>query len=395
MEFWLIMLIVCAVVLGVGGWASVAAIQRHQLHGRQERWKALEHRFHQVTLDAERYERSPTDALAAPGWLDRSSPVVRGFSGTLKRAQRDRAELERSVAPAPGRAGREITSGSQGPASRLNPTETDLQELELLVERLEDAYRDTDRAVRTTGWSSPGTLQVAHPQFLLDPRWGRPAVLPRLGALEAKGTQTPVQTVKDFLDAAYPLRRATALKVLRERSGGAGNAYRAQKALEQLIQTRRYTTDRHGFLWPGSTVIEHWGVYRTLGREADLKPQDVPPVEVANALWALLPEDRGLPDEELLALAQEHLALTPGFASGLTQSLNEGIARGLKALPENVQRTLGEVAPNGVQLPAAKAKIHQLLVEGLHEGLITGRLQRHPDGLVRRLRVQWPSTYRR
>jgi hypothetical protein len=398
MEFWLIMLMVLAVVVGVGGWVGVVAIQRHLLTGRQDRWRALEGRFNQVTMDADRYERSPGDALAAPGWLDRSSPMVRGFSGTLKRAQKDRAELERSVAPAPGRAGRtgrDLESGSRDPASRLNPREQDLEEFELLVERLEDAYRDADRAVRATGWSNPGTLHVPHPQFLLDPRWGKPAVYPRLGALDPQDPKTAERSVKDFLDAAYPLRRETALKALRERSGGAGNAYRAQKALDRLVQSRRYTADRHGFLWPESTVVEHWAVYRTFGREADVTVQDIPPVEVANALWFLLPEEGGMADEELLHLAQDHLALTAGFAMGLTQTLNEGIARGLKALPEGVQRTLGEVAPNGVQWPAPKPRIHQLLVEGLHEGLVTGRLQRQPDGMVRRLRTGWPSTYRR
>ena len=392
MDLWVIMLLVLAVVVGLGGWAGVVAIQRHILTGRQDRWRALEGRFSQVTLDADRYERSPDDALAAPGWLDRSSPVVRGFSGTLKRAQRDRAELERSVSRAPGRAGREPSSGSRDPASGLDPTEQDLQEFELLVERLEDAYRDTDRAVRSVGWTRPGTLQVPHPQFLLDPRWGRSAVLPRLGSLEQASA---AQSVKEFLDAAYPLRRDTALKALRERSGGAGHAHRAQKALDQLIQTRRYTADHHGFLWPGSTVVEHWGVYRTFGRDADVSIQDIPPVEVANALWVLLPADRGMPDEELLELAQQHLALTAGFTSGLTQSLNDGIARGLKSLPEGVQRTINGAVPHGVFLPTSAPKIRQLLSEGLHEGLVTGRLQRQPDGLVRRLRSGWPSTYRR
>jgi len=187
MEFWVIMLIVLAVVAGVGGWAGIATAQRRQLTGRQQRWRELERRFHRVTMDAERYDRSPGDALAAPGWLDRSSPVVRGFSGTLKRAARDRYELEQSVAPAPGRRG--TGPDDRDTASRLAPTEKDLESFELLVERVEDAYRDTDRAVRTTGWSSPGTLQVPHPQFLLDPRWGRPAVLPRLGGVTAANAE--------------------------------------------------------------------------------------------------------------------------------------------------------------------------------------------------------------
>lgn len=406
MEFWLIMLIVCAVILGAGGWAGVTAIQRRQLHGRQDRWRELEGRYNRVTLDSERYDHSPADALAAPGWLDRSSPVVRGFSSTLKRAQRDRAELERNVARAPGRAGREITSGSRDPASGLNPTEQDLSELEKFVERVEDAYRDADRAVRTSGWSRPEALQVPHAQFLLDPRWGRPAVLPRTVALPPKAngattTSTKAlakaaeRAVKEFLDAAYPLRQQTALKQLRERSGGPGAAHRVQKAFERLLASGRYTTDEHGFVWPHATALEHWGVYRSFGRDADLGLDDVAPVEVANVLWVLLPADRGLPDTELLELAREHLALAPGVMAGLTQSLNLGIARGLKALPEGVQRAVNDAVPHGVQWPSQASRVEQVLAAGLHAGLVTGRLQRQPDGLVRRLRVQWPSTYRR
>lgn len=404
MDLWVIMLIVLAVVVGIGGWAGVAAIQRHQLHGRQDQWRELEGRFHRVTLDSERYDRSPSDALAAPGWLDRDGPVVRGFSGTLKRAQRDRAELERNVPRAPGRAGREITSGSRDPAAGLNPTEKDLGEFEKLVERVEDAYRDADRAVRTTGWSRPETLQVPHAQFLLDPRWGRPAVLPRTVAVPPKSNTTTslrVQSkaaeraVKDFLDASYPMRQQTALKLLRERSGGGGAGHRMQKSFERLLATGRYVTDERGFIWPQATVVEHWGVYRSFGRDADLGLEDVAPVEVANVLWVLLPADRGLPDTELLALAREHLALAPGMMAGLTKSLNQQIARGIQALPEGVQRAVNDAVPHGVQWPPATTRVEQVLAEGLHAGLVTGRLQRQSDGLVRRLRAQWPSTYRR
>lgn len=407
MEFWVIMVLILTVLVGAGGWAGVAAVNRHRLHGRQDQWRELQGRFNRVTLDSERYDRNPSDALAAPGWLDRNSPVVRGFAGTLKRAQRDRAELERGVPRAPGRAGRELTSGSRDPASSLNPTEQDLGELEKLVERVEDAYRDADRAVRTTGWTRPDALQVPHAQFLLDPRWGRPAVLPRTVAVPSKppGNGSTASTraqakaaeraVKDFLDASYPLRRQTALKLLRERSGGSSAGHRVQKSFERLLATGRYTTDAHGFVWPQATVVEHWGVYRSFGRGADLGLDDVAPVEVANALWVLLPADRGLPDTELLELAREHLALTTGMMAGLTQSLNQGIARGLKALPEGVQRAVNDAVPHGMQWPSPASRIEQVLAEGLHAGLVTGRLQRQPDGLVRRLRVEWPSTYRR
>ncbi|MDI3329175.1 MAG: hypothetical protein QJR09_00365 [Micrococcus sp.] len=390
MEFWVIMLIVLAIVAGVGGWAGVAALQRQQLTGRQQRWRELERRFHRVTLDAERYDRSPGDALEAPGWLDRSSPVVRGFSGTLKRAARDRYELEQSVDPAPGKRGRD--PGDRDTASRLAPTEKDLESLELLVERVEDAYRDADRAVRTTGWSTPGTLQVPHPQFLLDPRWGRAAVLPRLGSVTAG---TAERSVKDFLDSAYPLRREKALKALRERAQGPAAANRAQKALEKLMATRRYTLDRHGFLWPGSTEVEHWGVYRTFGRPADLSLDDAPPVEIANALWSLLPDGRSLTEEQLLEEARTLLGANGGIGVGITQSLNEGIVRGVQSLPENVQKVIHDVVPHGTFIPSPKPRLDQRLHEGLLEGLLTGRLQRSADGRICRLRAAWPSTYRR
>ncbi len=408
MEFWVIMVLILAVVLGAGGWAGVAAVQRRQVHARQDRWRELQGRFNRVTLDSERYDRSPGEALAAPGWLDRDSPVVRGFAGTLKRAQRDRAELERGVARAPGRAGRELTGGSRGPASGLNPSEQDLGELEKLVERVEDAYRDADRAVRTTGWTRPEALQVPHAQFLMDPRWGRPAVLPRSVAVPSRPTGTQQsrrhvqeqakateRAVKDFLDASYPLRRETALKLLRARSGGTGPGYKVQKSFERLLASGRYVTDSHGFVWPQATVVEHWGVYRSFGRDADLGLGDLAPVEVANALWVLLPADRGLPDTELLRLAREHLALTPGVMAGLTETLNLGLSRGLKALPEGVQKTVHDAVPHGVRLPPPSSRVEQVLAAGLHEGLVTGRLQRQPDGLVRRLRAEWPSTYRR
>jgi hypothetical protein len=390
MEFWVIMLIVFVVVAGVSGWAGVAAFQRQQLTSRQEQWRELERRFLRVTMDAERYDRSPGDALAAPGWLDRSSPVVRGFSGTLKRAARDKYELERSVDAAPGTRGRD--ADHRDTASRLAPTEKDLESFELLVERVEDAYRDTDRAVRTTGWSTPGTLQVPHPQFLLDPRWGRPAVLPRLGSVTAQSAE---RSVKDFLDATYPLRREKAVKALRERAEGASAAYRAQKALERLLATQRYTVDRHGFLWPGSTEIEHWGVFRTFGRPADLPLDDAPPVEIANALWSLLPDGRTLTEEELLEEARNLLGASGGFGAGITQSLNEGIVRGVQSLPENVRKVIHDVVPSGTFIPSPRPRLDQRLYEGLLEGLVTGRLQRSADGRICRLRAAWPSTYRR
>ncbi|MFC7402951.1 hypothetical protein [Citricoccus sp. GCM10030269] len=391
MEIWLIVLLVLAVVVGAGGWAGVVGLQRRMLASRQQRWRELESRFNRVTLDVERYEHSPGDALAAPGWLDRSSPVIRGFSGTLKRAHRERGELERSIEPAPGRAVRPRGSENRDAASRLNPSAEDLQRFELLVERLEDAYRDADRAVRLAGWSTPDSLQVPHPQFLLDPRWGHPAVLPRLGTVDPKGAR---RSVKEFLDCAFPLRKDAALKALKERAGSGHSAYLAQQALEHLIKSGRYTMDRQGFLWPASTVVEHWGTYRTFGRTAHLKPQDVPPVEFANALWALLPADGGMRDEELLTAAVDHLDLNTPWGAGLAQNLNERIARAVDSLPDAVRRTVNDAVPHRSYLPSPKLRVDQLLVEGLQEGLITGRLQRQPDGLIRRLRVDWPSTYR-
>ncbi|QCU78568.1 hypothetical protein E7744_10685 [Citricoccus sp. SGAir0253] len=389
METWIVLVMVLAVVAVLAGWAGLATARRRGLEARRDRWRELEGRFDRVTLAAERYDRDPGQALAAPGWLDRSSPVVRGFSGSLTRAVRDRAELERAVAPAPGRRGRDATADT---AARLAPTEQDLAALELLVERVEDAYRDADRAVRSAGWSAPGVLAVPHHQFLLDPRWGRPAVLPRLGSLHPRDAD---RSVKAFLDCAYPLRRDRAAKALRERAEGPGAAHRAQRALDRLVATGRYTTDRHGFLWPASTVVEHWGVHRLFGRGAELSLDDAPPVEIANLLWSLLAEGRGLADEDLLAEAREALATAPGLGDGIARGLNEGIARGVQALPEGVRRAIEDAVPGGAFIPRPASRLDHRLREGLDEALVTGRLQRAPDGRIHRLRTRWPSTYRR
>lgn len=369
MEIWFVAIFLALAVLL--GWGTVRTVRRRQLTGRQRRWRELETRFNQVASETTRYETDPQRALDAPGWLDGRNPLVRGFTGTLKRAQRVRDDLER--------------------AAQLDPSDEDLQRFELVVEQLEDAYQETDRAVRLTGWTQPGSLQIPHAQFMLDPRWGGPARLPQLNTTSTQADHVGA-AVKEFLDQAYPIHRDAVVKILRTRSGSVG-ARRTQKALDHLVETGRFVVDAEGMLWPGSVRTEVWGVHRVFGRGADLNLEQVPLVEISNAAWVVLGEDRHLNEAELVTELREFLELNHRLSTGLSQGLASGLNRGLSVLPEGVQKALNDVIPPGV-LTGAEHRMDHRLTEGIRTGLISGRLQRQADGKICRLRTDWPTTYR-
>lgn len=387
MEFWFIALVVALAV--IIGWGSISTINRKKLAARQQRWRELDDRFTRVTMESTRYETDPQRALDAPGWLDRKNPLVRGFSGTLKRAQQRRAELERDVPHTPVRRQKsntpaEITSS----ASALAPREEDLEAYQLLVEHLEEAYEETDRAVRMTGWSQPGAEQLPHPQFMLDHRWGRPAIFPDAPAMDSVTADSVVRT---FLNASYPVHRDAAVKAIKHRSGS--GARKVQKSIEHLLATHRYVIDQHGILWPSSVRVHDWGVHRTFGRSAEVGLDQVPAVEVANAAWVLLDEQH-LEEKELIAAVKDRLELNNRLATGLSKSINVGIAKGMQALPDSMQDAIHGAIPNGVFNPATASRTDQLLHAGIREGLVSGRLQRQSDGRIGRLREGWPTSYR-
>lgn len=395
MELWLIPLLICLAVLL--GWGSVTTMNRRKLTDRQQRWRALDQRFDRVTVDSTQVETDPHRALAAPGWLDRSNPLVRGFSSTLKRAQQRRAELERNTPAATAGQQKKIQKALEAPAdsaSRLAPSETDLERYELVVEQLEDAYAETDRAVRMTGWTRPGDHRLPHAQFMLDHRWGRPAVFPPVPALD---DVSAVPALKSFLDAIFPVHRDAVLQAVKQR-GGYTAGKRAEKALEQLIVTRRYRADQHGILWPAAITVEHWGTFRTFGRSADLALYEAPAIEVANAAWVILDDERGLTEDELLEQLKQRMDISSRGAANWTQGLNDGlnksIHRGIESLPEGMQKILGDSVPQNLFGGSGRRKVEHQLQDGIREGLVSGRLQRQANGRIVRLRTDWPSTYR-
>ncbi|WFP17505.1 hypothetical protein [Citricoccus muralis] len=395
MELWLIPLLISLAILL--GWGSVTSMNRRKLTDRQQRWRALDQRFDRVTVDSTQVETDPHRALAAPGWLDRSNPLVRGFSSTLKRAQQRRAELERNTPAATAGQQKKIQKALEAPAdsaSRLAPSETDLERYELVVEQLEDAYTETDRAVRMTGWTRPGDHRLPHAQFMLDHRWGRPAVFPPVPALD---DVSGVPALKSFLDAIFPVHRDAVIQAVKQR-GGYTAGKRAEKALEQLIVTRRYRADQHGILWPAAITVEHWGTFRTFGRSADLALHEAPAIEVANAAWVILDDERGLTEDELLEQLKQRMDITSRGAATWTQGLNDGlnksIHRGIESLPEGMQKILGDSVPQNLFGGSGRRKVEHQLQDGIREGLVSGRLQRQANGRIVRLRTDWPSTYR-
>lgn len=395
MELWLIPLLIALAVLL--GWGSVTTMNRRKLADRQQRWRALDQRFDRVTVESTQVETDPQRAFAAPGWLDRSNPLVRGFSGTLKRAQQRRAELERSTPAATSQQQKKVQKALEAPsdtASRLAPTDSDIERYELVVEQLEDAYTETDRAIRMTGWTRPGDHRLPHAQFMLDHRWGRPAVYPPIPAFTDDGADA---ALKSFLDAIFPVHRDTVLQAVRQR-GGYSAGKRAHKALEQLIESGRYRTDQHSILWPTSVTVEHWGTFRTFGRGADLELHDIPAIEVANAAWVILDDERWLTEEELLDRLKQRMEIgsrgPATWTQGLNDGLNKSIHRGIDSLPESMQKLLGDTVPQNLFGGSGRRKLEHQLQDGIREGLVSGRLQRQTDGRIARLRTEWPTTYR-
>ena len=159
------------------------------------------------------------------------------------------------------------------------------------------------------------------------------------------------------------------------------------------METHRYVADPDGFLWPASVQVESWGVHRTFGRGSELSLSEVPVVEIANAVWVLLEEGQEMTEEQLFEALLQRLDVRSRNL-GFTQSLNNGLNRGLQALPEGVRRAIGDAIPEGWFGSTAQKRLEHRLYEGVQEGLVTGRLQRQANGTIRRFRIEWPTTYR-
>lgn len=385
----LLVMMACLVTAAVG----ISGHRRRELASRQDRWRALEQRFDQVTMDSVRSASDPRRALDAPGWVDESHPMTRAFQKSLSRAQKDRLELERSVAPAPGPGVVARISGEKprDHAATLAPTEQELQRFEQVVEHAEDTFGETQQALTAVGWSGSGAVQAPHAQFLLDHRWGRPAIIPSVHATDPARS---VGAVRTFISEIYPVRLGTAQSALRERVSVNGSPRRELRSLEMLVASGRLRVDQEGFIWPGSVRVEHWGVFRTFGKDADLQLDDVPAVEVANALWAALPAGEAMDEAELTGRAKELLGLAPGTLPGLREQLNASINRGVESLPETMRSIIHDVVPNGTFIPSKDARHARHLEAGLIQGLRSGRLRRTPDGRIVRGRAGWPGSYR-
>lgn len=369
MEPWLIPLILFILVI-IGGWGGYTAVNRRMLSSRQRQWRALQQRYDKVFLDTTGYDTDPGRALEAPGWLDRKNPLVQGFSGTLRRSQQRRSELEIDSA---------------------NPSKEQIEQFRQVVEQLEDAHAETDRAIKTLGWSDTSASKAPHAQFLLDHRWGAPACYPPLGDIDLDSASG---AVKAFLDRSFPIKRTTVIEVLKKRCENYTAANRAQKALRELVENGRYKVDAQGFLWPAGVAVENWGVHRTFGRGADIRLEDVPTVEIANAAWVLLEHNRRLHEHELVEQMSKALGLDSQLGTGIGHLIHQGFTKGLQTLAVNVPPEFGGAVPKGLPFLSSRERQQQRLIDGIYLGLATARLQRQGDGTISRLRNSWPASYR-
>lgn len=363
---WIILALVLSAIFLIAG-TTLVVKRRNQLQ-RAERWKQLENRISQVETESVRIELDPTQAFSAPGWLDSSNPLVRSFTSTL-RATRNKKDTIHAVAS--------------------KPREEQITALTVVVEQLEDTFAETDRAIRSSGWSTAASLQLENPQFMLDTRWGRPASLPALGPTEPENVDA---SVRAFVNACFPLRKQVIAEGLRRRTSGRGYkaARNVQKSFEHLIATQRLRVDDHDIVWPVSVRTIDWGVYRSFGPDAEVKLKDIPRIEIANAIWETLPAEGSMTEQEVLALVVDQLQLKPSLGS----ELSSGLHKGIKALPSSVQKAVNTAVPESFLERKSTPQWNTALNEGLDEALATSRIQRQSDGSLQRLRTTWPASYR-
>lgn len=351
-QYWYIVLGLIAVGLAIWGFTSwMAAAQVQQVN--RERWAALDHRFQALCTHVERHESDPQQALTTPGWLDSSSPLVRSYATAVARAQDRRAALffgpRRSPGPVP----------STWTPSRVSDEQ--LSSFEGIIQDLAAAFEEIDQALRLTGWAHHDHEDAPHPQFLLDHRWGEPALLPARVVLDGEHGS---ENVRRFIEEVYPITRTDALQALRSRGVGPARG----KELTDLLMPH-VTEDADGFLWPRWVDVDSWGVHRTFGPEADLSVFDTSPVEIANAIWVML-DGESMTEKDITEQLKDQLELTD-YPNGLRSSRR------------------------GESPSRRTAHWDRLVAQAVHTGMLTGRLQRRIDGTIGQGRSNWPGTYRK
>ncbi|WBL18816.1 hypothetical protein [Citricoccus sp. NR2] len=351
-QYWYI--VVGLIVIGLAIWGLVTwGAASSENDSRRYAWHKLDQRFTALCTHIERHESDPQRALTTPGWLDESNPLVRSYATAVAQAQHQREQL---IADGGGPR-RNSTSSAPNRVSTAQ-----LRDFRLIVNQLAASFEEIDQALRLTGWAHHDHAAAPHPQFLLDQRWGQPALLPSRVILDGAHGH---DNVRRFIEESYPITRADALDALSSRGTG---RLPGGRSLPTLL-AEHATEDADGFLWPHWVDVASWGVHRTFGPDADLSVHQASPVELANAIWVMLGE-ASMTEQEIAAGLLEHLDLT-GFPDGVppTERFAESLSR----------RT---------------AQWDRLVASAVHTGMLTERLQRRLDGRLGRGRSSWPGTYR-
>lgn len=351
-QYWYIVLGIIVVGLALWGFTAWMASARAQQILR-ERWTRLNHRFSALCTHIEKHESDPQRALTTPGWLDGSNPLVRSYATAVARAQRRRDEL--IFGP------RKPPSGLPSTWTPPRVSEDQLRAFEGIIDDLAATFEEVDQALRLTGWAHHDHEGVPHPQFLLDHRWGQPALLPSRVVLDGEHAS---DSVRRFLEGTYPITRTDALDALRSR--GVGRPVRGRDLSSLLMP--HVTEDADGFLWPRWVNVDSWGVHRTFGPDADLNIFHASPVEIANAIWVML-DGESMTEKQITDELRDQLNLTP-FAHGLPPGRR------------------------GESPSRRTAQWDRTVAQAVHTGMLTGRLQRRLDGTIGRGRSSWPGSYR-
>lgn len=149
--------------------------------------------------------------------------------------------------------------------------------------------------------------------------------------LEPQNQKRILRALADILAREAPIRESLLIRRVTQSFGIARAGSRIQRYLTQLLSTAKLqTTAQNGerFYWTPRQNPDHYDIYRAAGEGDDKRDaRDLPHQEIANAAAAVLQNQIGLPEEDLVRETARLLGYTR-LGTSVRPAMEAGIAYG-------------------------------------------------------------------
>ena len=149
--------------------------------------------------------------------------------------------------------------------------------------------------------------------------------------LEPQNQKRIVRALADVLEREAPIRESLLIRRVTQSFGIARAGSRIQRYLMQLLSAAKLqTTTQNGerFYWTPKQDPDHYETYRVAGEGDDKRDaRDLPQQEIANAAAAVLQNQIGLPEEDLVRETARLLGYTR-LGTSVRPAMETGIAYG-------------------------------------------------------------------